>query len=396
VNNRLEQLTESVTLRIADRVRALGLEGKCVIRLQTGDPDFPTHPLIIESAYRAMRTGETHYCNTRGLPELRDAIAAQIELRYGLNFDPGNEVLVTHGGIHAVMAAVFALVDAGDEVLIEDPCWMPYVGCTVMAGGTPVRFAADVNDGFRFSITNLQQKLTQRSRLLILNSPCNPTGRMLDRKTLQEIAALVLAYDLWIISDEVYEALSYGHPHVPTAALETLRSRTITIGSLSKTYAMTGWRVGYAVGPAKAISEMLKVSQYSITNVAPYVQRAAVTAITSPDVAQYVKDMQAIYAIRRSQVIETMKSLSNLKAQAPDGAFYFMIDISQSGMNSEAFASRLLEEYAVAVVPGQGFGPAADSFVRVTFAAPIQEVIEGLSLVGAFITKLLNSPSDAV
>lgn len=390
MNERLKLLAESATLKIADRVRLLKVKGRRVLPLQTGDPDFDTHPIVVGEALRSLKSGETHYSNTRGLPELRKAISADIWRRNKLDFNPNSEIIVTHGGIHAVFAALFALLNAGDEVLIEDPCWMPYVGCTLLAGGKVRRFSADSQNGFRFSITNLERELSPHSRVLILNSPCNPTGRIVDHGTLSLIADLVIRHDLWVISDEVYSSLIYDDfTHLPVAAISKLRERVITVGSMSKTYAMTGWRIGYAVGPNEIIDQMLKISQYTITNVAPFVQRAAVVALTSGEVAGYQTNMLSEYAMRRRTISDELSHFSSITGRPPDGGFYFLIDISRSGLDSFTFASRLLEEYDVAVVPGGVFGNTADSCIRITFAAALEEVLEGLRRINGFIDQLL-------
>ena len=380
MNERLHALTESVTLRVADRVRALEAAGQRVLRLQTGDPDFATHPAVVERALQALREGETHYGPTRGLPALRTAIADRWQARHGLLVDPQREVLVTQGGVHALLCAVLALVNPGDEVLIEEPFWMPYRGATILAGGLPVPFAADAERNFAFRLDRLEAALTPRSRVLILNSPGNPSGRVLDAADWAEVARVVREHDLWLISDEVYEALVYGPAvHLPAAAVADLRARTVTVGSLSKTFAMTGWRVGYAVAPAAVIDQMLKVSQYSITHVAPFIQWGAVAALTRPEVADYEARMRAVYADRRDQLLAGFPGWSRLRAHRPAGAFYLLVDVRASGVPSEAFADRLLDEARVAVVPGRGFGAAAEGFVRVTFAAELAQVQEGLT-----------------
>lgn len=389
MNRTLQNLTESATLQIADRVRALEAAGRRIIRLQTGDPDFATHPVVVEEAHRALLAGETHYANTRGLPELRAAIAARLHRRTGVRYDAASEVLVTQGGIHAVMVALQALVNAGDEVLIEDPCWMPYRGCTGLTGGSVSFFEADALNGFRFRVDRLAAALSSRTRVLILNSPCNPTGRVLGPEDLQAVSEIVNRHGLWLISDEVYEALVYGNArHTAAASIPGLRERTITVGSLSKTFAMTGWRVGYAAGPASVIGQMLKASQYSITNVAPFVQRAAIAALTHPAVAAYETEMIQTYAQRREQIRARLRDVPALGDLAPDGAFYFMLRIAASGLDSAAFATRLLEEAAVAVVPGQGFGRVASEHVRVTFATALEDVLEGVERIERMVGSI--------
>jgi aspartate/methionine/tyrosine aminotransferase len=326
-----------------------------------------------------MRNGMTHYSSTRGLPELRSAIADKLRSVNHLSYDPDQEILVTHGGIHAVYCAINALANPGDEVLIFDPCWMPYVSATTIAGGRPVRIQTDPQDGFAITAHQLEAHLTHRSRIVILNSPCNPSGHMIAPEQLREIAEIVERHNLLVISDEVYESLTYdGHEHVSFASLPGMRDRTITINSFSKTYAMSGWRIGYLAADARWTDLILKLSQYSITNVAPFTQQAAVTALTDSRVASFVEESRKIYASRRRQALASLRSIEGIRVVEPQGAFYFVIDISNHCHDSARFALELLEQQHVAVVPGIAFGACTEGTIRMTFAASDGDILEGI------------------
>lgn len=377
---RLSQVEESVTVRIADIVRETERQGEKVVKLQTGDPDFPTPDVIIEAAYAALKAGYTHYSDSRGLPELREAIAAKLSRENGLQYAPAREILVTHGGVHAIFSTINALVGEGDEVLILDPCWMPYVSATLIAGARPVRVPADPAGDFEPPVDKIEASLGPRTRLLILNSPCNPTGRVFGAEALDVIARIARRHDLYVIADEVYEKYVYhGHRHISLASLPGMKERTITVNSLSKSYAMTGWRVGYLAAPADLVDRILKVSQYSVTNIAPFVQKAAVVALTSPAAESAAARMREVFAQRHERITRELSAVEGVRAVAPQGAFYFLVDVSRLNPDSVAFATQFLREQRVAVVPGVGFGQCAEGFFRMTFAAPEDQILEGIA-----------------
>ncbi len=386
MNPLLSQIPQSITLKVADLARQIEAGGERVVKLQTGDPDFDTPAPIVAACHEAVKAGATHYAATRGLAQLREALADKLLRVNGVQYDPASEVLVTNGGVHAVFCAINALLAPGDEVLIFDPCWMPYVSSTIVAGGTPVRMATDPADGFAMRAEQVEAHLTDRSRVLVINSPCNPTGQVLGVQELQKIAELARRHDLLVIADEVYEALVYdGFRAVSFASLPGMRERTITINSLSKTYAMSGWRVGYLAAGAELVSSILKLSQYSITNVAPFVQRAAITALTNPEVARFVERSVQIYADRRRRAVTELASIEGIRATTPDGAFYFMIDVSAFSSDSVEFSTRLLEQERVAVVPGAAFGACAEGTIRVTFAVGEDVLAEGIRRIGRML-----------
>lgn len=385
INPRLSRIEESITIWVADKIRGIERAGQEVIKLQTGDPDFNTPGIIISAAREAMRAGHTHYSSSRGLPELREAIACKLNVENKIDYRPQNEIIVTHGGIHAVFIAITSLVKEGDEVLIIDPCWMPYVSSTLMAGGKPVRVDTDSKAGFRIKIEDIENKISDRTKLLVLNSPGNPTGRVFSIDALKAIAKMVEKYKLFVIADEVYEKLVYDeHQHISFASLPGMKERTITVNSFSKTFAMTGWRLGYLAAPSELCGQILKASQYSITNVAPFIQKAGVEALINEKTKHFVENMIETYSRRRKFLIKALSSINGLNFSAPSGAFYFMIDISSLGMKSMEFSEKLLESKQVGVVPGIGFGESAEGFVRITFAASDKDLTEGCKRIKDF------------
>jgi len=392
INNKLSGIGQSVTLRLADRARELEAQGRRIVKLQTGDPDFATHPAVVRAAHKALVAGNTHYSDTRGLPALREAVAQKLSVDNGISYDPATEILITHGGVHAIFCAIHALVNPGDEVIIVDPCWMPYISGTLLAGAVPVRVSTSVADGFRVDPQKLREAITPRTRLLIINSPCNPTGHMIDAEALVAIGHIAQEHDFCILSDEVYEKLTYGtHVHHSMAAVPGMKERTVTINSFSKTYAMTGWRIGYLAACPEFTSAMLKMSQYSITNVASFSQLAAVTALCDDEVQAYVREMHETYTRRRALIADVLDGDEVIRCRPPDGAFYYMLDLSAVCNDSAAFADRLLEEEGVCLIPGVGFGACGEGCLRVTFAAAEDKLKAGLAGIRRLAERMLST-----
>jgi aspartate/methionine/tyrosine aminotransferase len=378
MNKTLAQLSESFTIALADRVRQMKREGVPVIGLQTGDPDFNTPREIMDAAYEAMADGFTHYSNSRGLPHLRDAISDRV-LRQTKTLYEQSEILVTHGAIHAYYVALQSILNAGDAVLVPDPTWQTHANTVKLLNGQAIRVEGLPENGFFPTLEAWQQALTPNTKALIINSPSNPTGFVAKRDYLEKLLAFAQANNLYIISDEVYDNLLYGVEFTSMASLAGAKERLLLINSLSKTYAMTGWRVGYLCAPEAIINSALKASQYTITNVAEFVQRAAVVALTHEGVDAQAKAFRDAYARRREQVLAIYDSCerSPIEVTAPEGAFYFFLDARKLGIPSEEMSERLLTEMHVAVVPGSAYGKAAEGFLRMTIAASDEDVTEG-------------------
>ncbi|MEE8578011.1 MAG: aminotransferase class I/II-fold pyridoxal phosphate-dependent enzyme, partial [candidate division Zixibacteria bacterium] len=331
MNNRLTGLQSSATVRFAETVWAMERSGASVIKLQIGDPDFDTHPKIVAAANKAMQAGLTHYSMTQGLVKLRTAVSERLSHDIAVDYKP-EEILITHGGVHAVFCAINAIVSSGDEVLILDPSWMPYSSAAELAGGVPVRVPSGPDTGFAPDIDRIKSSITPKTKLLVINSPCNPSGHVLSVDALTELAELAVKHGLYVLSDDVYSRLIYDdttYTHIAT--LPGMRERSVAVNSLSKTYAMTGWRIGWLSAPRELAKQILKMSQYTITHVAPFVQQAAITALTDRDVQAQVSEMIDTYGARREMILKALGPVNRIDTLCPDGAFYVLIDISQFG-----------------------------------------------------------------
>ena len=379
LNIQFEKIRQSHTVAMADRVFALKAAGRKVIGLQTGDPDFATPPAVLDAAFKAMQNGLTHYAPSRGLIDLRRVASTKLRRDNFVSYDPEAELLITHGGIHAYYLAMQSLLNPGDEVLIPDPSYATHSNMAIMLRGNVIRVPAPAENGFIPLFESWEKALTSKTRVIVLNYPSNPTGAYLTRGYLQKLHDFAAAHMLWIVSDEVYENLYYGEKPTSVAALDEAKEHTILIHSLSKTYAMTGWRVGYLAAPARVIENALKAGQNSITCVSPFIQKAAAFALTDPVVGQAAEDMRVAYARRRESVLRLAHTLESDKVLAtpPMGAFYFFLDMRPIKMTSVEICERILEEAGVGLIPGSAFGEQGEGFVRMTIAASDEEVEEG-------------------
>jgi aspartate/methionine/tyrosine aminotransferase len=379
LNQQFELIRQSATVAMADRVAALNASGRRIIPLQVGDPDFPTPPPVLEVALRAMRDGLTHYGPSRGFPDLRHAAAAKLDRDHNLAYDPASEVLVTHGGIHAYYLALQSILQPGDEVLIPDPTWATHANMVILLRGTVKRVAAHAQDNFLPTFEAWEKALTSQTRVIVLNYPSNPTGAYPGRAYLGRLQELAAAHDLWVVSDEVYENLYYGEKPTSAGAFPGAKERTLLVHSLSKTYAMTGWRVGYLAAPAQVIENALKAGQNSITCVAPFIQKAAAFALTDAGVQAAAADMRAQYARRRDLVLRAAAQMESEKVRVtpPMGAFYFFLDFRALGLPSLTLCERILEEAGVGLVPGSAFGAQGEGFARMAIAASDADVEAG-------------------
>jgi aspartate/methionine/tyrosine aminotransferase len=379
LNLQFESLRQSPTVAMSDRILALKAAGRKIIGLQVGDPDFATPQAVLDVAFKAMQDGLTHYGPSQGYPELRRAAALKLERDNHVSYDPETELLVTHGGIHAYYLAMQSILNPGDQVLVPDPSWGTHASMATMLRGAVVRIPAPPENGFVPHFESWEKALTPRTRLIVLNYPSNPTGAYPTRAYLEQLQDFAAKHDLWIVSDAVYENLYYGEKPTSAAAFEGAKERTILVNSLSKSYAMTGWRVGYLAAPKAVIDNALKAGQNSITCVAPFVQKAAAFALTDPDVQQAKADMRAAYARRRERVLRIASELESDKVRVtpPQGAFYFFLDFRPLNMTSLEICERLIEEAGVGLVPGSAFGEQGEGFVRMTIAASDEDVEAG-------------------
>ncbi len=379
LNIQFNALRQSPTVAMADRILALKASGRKIIGLQVGDPDFATPRAVLDVASKAMQDGLTHYGPSQGYLELRRAAVIKLQRDNAVSYDPEAELLITHGGIHAYYLAIQSILNPGDEVLVPDPSWGTHANMVTMLRGNVIRIPASPENGFIPHFESWEKALTPKTRVIVLNYPSNPTGAYPTREYLQELHELAARHHLWIVSDTVYENLYYGEKPSSAAAFDGAKERTILVNSLSKTYAMTGWRVGYLAAPQAVIENALKAGQNSITCVAPFVQKAATFALTDSSVQQAAAEMRAAYARRRELVLRIAHELESEKVLVtpPQGAFYFFLDFRPLKIPSLEICERILEEANVGLVPGSAFGEQGEGFIRMTIAASDEEVEAG-------------------
>lgn len=370
--------------------RAVRLEetGARVIHFEIGRPDFDTPAHIREQAKRALDEGLTYYAPNRGLASLREAIAGMIAAKKGVSYDPGSEILVTAGGQEAIYLSVKGLLDPGDEVLVPNPGFGPFRSSVLLAGGVPVAVPPVSADGLEMDLQAAESLITERSRAIIINSPHNPTGNVATGEQLEQIALLARKHDLFIISDEAYDHILYnGIVHVSPASLPGMRDRTIMCGSLSKTYAMTGWRIGYVAAPAEFIQGVVRVQQNVMLSVCSFAQAGAVAALTGSQ--DCVRAMVGEFDRRREAVVEALAHIPGLKVVGyPRGTFYVFVRHTACGMTSARLGDYLLEEGKVAVVDGGAFGSAGEGCFRISYATSYADCQEGMDRIGRAMRKL--------
>ncbi|MFA9464508.1 MAG: aminotransferase class I/II-fold pyridoxal phosphate-dependent enzyme [Velocimicrobium sp.] len=360
-------------------------EMKDAISLGVGEPDFDTPWHIREEGIYSLEKGRTFYTSNAGLKELKKEICKYYNRRFDLDYHYEDEVLVTVGGSEAIDAAVRVMLDPGDEVLVPEPCYVSYVPCVQLAYGVPVPIPLQAKNQFKLTKEEVLQNLTDKTKLLILPFPNNPTGAIMTREDLEEIAEVCIERDLFVLSDEIYAELTYGQRHTSIAALPGMRERTIVINGFSKAYAMTGWRLGYAVGPNVIINQMIKVHQFAIMCAPTTSQYAAVEALRNGDAD--VERMCSAYDQRRRFLMAAFSKMG-LECFEPFGAFYVFPSIQKFKMTSEEFATRLLQEQKVAVVPGTAFGESGEGFLRISYAYSIDNLKIALERIGNFVQTL--------
>lgn len=387
LSHRSTLLAPTAVNAILSEMRQRQAAGADVVPLMRGEPDFATPPHIVEAAMRALRAGRTRYPDNRGEPVLRRAVADKLLRDNGVTCDPATEVLVTTGATLGIQAALMALVNDGDEVVLPDPIYDAYRSPILMAGGRVRSVSATIDRGrFAISASAIEAALTPASRVLLLNSPWNPVGTVLRESELRSIADLVVRHDLVLVSDEIYEAITYdGCRHISPASLgPEVRARTVIVNSLSKTYAMTGWRVGYCAAPPPLIQAMTLVLQQSSRGPATFVQDAAAAALSGPQ--DCVEDMRIEYGRRRAAVHRALEGVPGVTVLQPEGGFFAMVDVRAKRAASDDIRRRLLDDHGVAVVHGAAYGPGGEGTLRVSFggggdtlAAGLERLRRGLS-----------------
>lgn len=360
-------------------------EMKDVISLGVGEPDFDTPWHIREEGIYALEKGKTFYTSNAGLKELRYEISNYLKRTQDIIYNPDNEIIVTVGGSEAIDIGLRAMVNVGDEVIIPQPSYVSYEPCAVLAGATPVIIDLKEENEFRLTADELKNAITNKTRILILPFPNNPTGAIMEQKDLEEIARVCIENDIYVMSDEIYGELSYKEKHVSIASIAGMKERTILINGFSKAYAMTGWRLGYACGPKEIIEQMVKIHQYAIMCAPTTSQYSAVEALKKGD--EDVKLMRESYNQRRRFLMNAFNEMG-LKCFEPYGAFYVFPCIKEFGMTSEEFAMKFLEEEHVAVVPGTAFGDSGEGFLRISYAYSIENLKKAMTRLKRFVEKL--------
>ncbi len=357
-----------------------------VISLGVGEPDFDTPWHVREEGIYSLEKGRTFYTANAGLKDLRVEIRNYLERHYQVSYDPDKEILVTVGGSEAIDIAFRAMLDPGDEVLVPQPSFVSYVPCAVLAGGAAVPIALEEKDQFRLTPEKLLEKITPKTKILVLPFPNNPTGAIMNREELEAIAKIVIDHDLFVLSDEIYSELTFGEePHVSIASLPGMKERTVLINGFSKAFAMTGWRLGYACAPAPLLKQMLKIHQFAIMCAPTTSQYAAIDAMKNCD--EDVKQMRESYDQRRRYLLHELRDMG-MECFEPLGAFYMFPSVKRFGMTSDAFAMRLLEEEKVAVVPGNAFGDAGEGYLRISYAYSLKSLKEALAKIRRFVERL--------
>ena len=355
------------------------------ISLGVGEPDFDTPWHVREEGIYSLEKGRTFYTSNAGLKPLKDEISYYLKRRCDVSYDPDHEILVTVGGSEAIDIALRAMLNPGDEVLIPQPSYVSYLPCTVLADGVPVIIELEEKDRFRLTPEKLLEKITDKTKILILPFPNNPTGAIMEREDLEKIAKIVIEKDLFVLSDEIYSELTYTDRHVTIASLPGMKERTVLINGFSKAYAMTGWRLGYAAAPEIILKQMLKIHQYAIMCAPTTSQYAAVDAMKNGD--QDVAAMRESYNQRRRYLLHAFEEM-NISCFEPQGAFYTFPNINRFGMSSDEFATRLLKEEKVAVVPGTAFGDCGEGFLRISYAYSLESLKKALGRIKRFVDRL--------
>ena len=370
----VSSIPPSETLAVSDKAKALKAAGHDVVALAGGDPDFDTPDYITAAAFQAIENGATHYpAPMKGITPLLEAIAAKMQTDNGVSVKPGSDIVVTPGGKWALFLALSAILNPGDEVLYLEPVWVSYPPMIVLAGGTPVAVTLSADDNFRITADQLRQKVTPRTKALMVNSPNNPTGRVLTQEELDAIVAVALEHDLYVISDEIYETIIFdGRQHLSPAAVPGMAERTLTINGLSKSHAMTGWRLGWLAGPTPIMKLATQMNSQTVSSAANFTMHAAVAALTGPK--EVTRAMSAEYQKRRDFMVPALNAIPGVECLDIEGAFYLFPRFPNSTKNSAELAEALIEKAGIASVPGGAFGKSGEGHVRFTIATAMKDL----------------------
>ncbi|MFH0913250.1 MAG: pyridoxal phosphate-dependent aminotransferase [Candidatus Omnitrophota bacterium] len=382
---RLQKINPSSTLAITAKAKKLKAEGRDIINLAAGEPDFDTPDFIKEAAISAIKTGFTKYTPTTGIPELKKIISEKFKKDNALNYQP-NQIVVSCGAKHSIFNALFVLVDKDDEVLIPHPYWVSYPEMVNLCEGKPCFIKTEPENNFKVTAKDLERYVTPRTKIIILNSPSNPTGCVYTESELKEISRICIAKKIFIISDEVYEKLIYDNlKHISIASVDNdVYNFTITVNGVSKSHSMTGWRIGYLAGPLDIVEAISRFQDHSTSNPASISQKGALAALSATD--EFSKLMSGEFQKRRDYALERLRKIQKISFVKPQGAFYIFCGISKFKLDSLTFANRLLDEASVSLIPGRGFG--RDDYVRISFATSLEQLEKGMDRIQGWLEKL--------
>ncbi len=381
----ISSIPPSATIAINDKAKALKAAGRDIVALAGGDPDFDTPVHIQEAAFAAIRAGDTHYPPSRGTPALLKAITAKQEAEYGIKLNPATEVLVGPGGKFLIYAVLAAVCNPGDEILIFEPYWVSYVPLAILVGAKPVTIPLRASDGFIITAAAIEAHITSRTKAILVNSPNNPTGRVLTPEEAEAIRQAAVAHDLYVLSDEMYEKLIFDGKHINLASLPGMAERTVTLSGHSKAYAMTGWRLGWAAGPAPILKLAANLQSQSVTSAASFTMVGGAAALTGPQAV--VEEMRLAYKARRDFMVPALNAIPGVECDSPQGAFYLFVRFPGLGGDSMAIADRLLEQADIACTPGIEFGSAGEGHVRFSIATAMYDLERAVERIRKLMTQ---------
>lgn len=383
---RMEMLPFSEIRLMLEKATQLQKQGKDIIHIEIGRPDFDTPQVIKQAAYDSIARGNVFYTSNYGSPELRKAIAEKLQRDNHIAYEP-EEILVTIGVGEGTYAAVAAFLEPGDEILVPNPIWLNYIHVPNFFGAVPVSYDLKEENDFQIDMEQLKSLITPKTKMLVINTPGNPTGTVQSRETLEALAKLAIEHDLIVLSDEIYEKLVYGGAeHISIASLPGMKERTITLNGFSKCYSMTGWRLGYAAAPREFIQAMVRVHHYINTCASSFVQEAGITALekAEPDVQEMVKE----YARRRDYMVQALNDIPGVHCKTPGGAFYVVANIQSFGLSSNEMADYLLEQAGIATVAGSAFGTQGEGYIRLSYACSYERIVEGMARMKDALARL--------
>lgn len=383
ISKKMEAIPNSAIRKIFDMCE--GVDG--LVKFTVGEPDFQTPRRIVDAAIDALNRGETKYTSNRGIIQLRKAISDMAEKKKHIKANPDKEIIVTNGGMQALFFAMQTIMNPGDEIIVGSPYFTNYLGQIMIAGAVPKFVPLKEENGFTFDMKELEQAITDKTKAILINFPSNPLGSVMNETQMEELAELAIKYDLFVISDEVYQEYLYNNlEFISIASIPGMKERTIVCDSFSKTYAMTGWRIGYAIAPEKIINYMVKMQEANASCVNAPSQYAALEALTGPQ--DDLKSMIATFEKRRNLIVKEINKIPDISCVVPQGAFYLFVNVKKTGLTSDEFAVRLLQEAKVAVIPGDAFGEEGEGYIRMTYVTSEENIIEGVSRMKSFIETL--------